>query len=113
MKTNIKYKKAVSNSLKQDKLREKAMLSGVNLLAPETIFLSTDTSFGKNVTIEPYVVIGPKVSIGKNVSIKSFIQLKTLSKPDFRFPSGRFLSLDAAIKINKIINRVTINTRGQ
>jgi bifunctional UDP-N-acetylglucosamine pyrophosphorylase/glucosamine-1-phosphate N-acetyltransferase len=72
MKTNIKYKKTVSNSLKQDKLREKAMLSGVNLLAPETIFLSTDTSFGKNVTIEPYVVIGPKVSIGNNVSIKSF-----------------------------------------
>jgi bifunctional UDP-N-acetylglucosamine pyrophosphorylase/glucosamine-1-phosphate N-acetyltransferase len=39
---------------------------------PETIFFSTDTIIGKNVTIEPYVVIGKKVKIGNNVIIKSF-----------------------------------------
>ena len=72
MKTNIKLNKAKTYMLRQEKLRNKAMLKGVNLLAPETIFLSTDINFGKNVTVEPYVVFGPKVKIGNNVVIKSF-----------------------------------------
>mgnify|MGYP006088714213 CR=1 FL=1 len=72
MKTNIKLKKANSYKLNQEKLRNKAMLRGVNLIAPETIFLSTDTLFGKNITIEPYVVIGPNVKVGDSVVIKSF-----------------------------------------
>ena len=46
------------------------------MLAPETIFLSEDTIFGKNVKIEPYVVIGSKVKIGSNVLIKSFSHLE-------------------------------------
>jgi UDP-N-acetylglucosamine diphosphorylase/glucosamine-1-phosphate N-acetyltransferase len=76
MKTNNKLKKANSYKLVQEKLRNKALLRGVNLLAPDTIFLSTDTSIGKNVTIEPYVVIGPKVKIGNNVIIKSFSHIE-------------------------------------
>ena len=72
MKTNNKLKKANSYRLNQEKLRYKALSKGVNLLAPETIFLSEDTSFGKNVTIEPYVVIGPNVKIGNSTIIKSF-----------------------------------------
>ena len=76
MKTNIKLKKANSHRLNQEKLRNKAMLKGVNLIAPETIFLSTDTLFGMNVTIEPYVVIGPKVKIGNNVKINSFCHIE-------------------------------------
>ena len=76
MKTNKKLKKANSYRLKQEQLRNKALLKGVNLVAPETIFLSTDTTFGKNVTIEPYVVLGPKVRIGNNVQIKSFSHIE-------------------------------------
>ena len=76
MKTNIKLKKAYSNRLNQEILRKKALLKGVNLMAPETIFLSADTFFGKNVTIEPYVVFGTKVKIGNNVTIKSFSNLE-------------------------------------
>jgi len=72
MNTNAKLNKANSYRLNQEKLRNKALLKGVNLIAPETIFLSNDTKFGKNVTIEPYVVIGTKVKIGNNVNIKSF-----------------------------------------
>jgi bifunctional UDP-N-acetylglucosamine pyrophosphorylase/glucosamine-1-phosphate N-acetyltransferase len=52
------------------------LTKGVNLIAPETIFLSKDTIFGKNVTIEPYVVIGPKVKIGDNSYIKSFTHIE-------------------------------------
>ena len=76
MKTNLKLNKAVKKRSEQEKLRIKALKKGVNLTAPETIFLSKDTTFGKNVTIEPYVVIGSKVKIGNNVIIKSFSHLE-------------------------------------
>ena len=47
------------------------------MIGPETIFFSKDTNIGKNVTIEPYVVIGSKVKIGNNVIIKSFSHLES------------------------------------
>ena len=76
MKTNIKLKKAIKLRSEQDKLRIKAINKGVKMIAPETIFLSSDTAFGKNIIIEPYVVIGKKVKIGNNVIIKSFSHLE-------------------------------------
>ncbi len=76
MNTNNKLNKANSFRLSQELLRNKALRKGVNLVAPETIYLSKDTLFGKNVTVEPYVVIGPKVKIGDNSHIKSFCHLE-------------------------------------
>ena len=76
MKRNNKLNKANSYRLSQEVLRNKALAKGVNLIAPETVFLSKDTSFGKNVTVEPYVVFGPKVKIGNNSHIKSFSHLE-------------------------------------
>ncbi len=60
----------------QNSLRNKFLKSNVNMIAPETIYFSQDTKIGKNVTIEPYVVIGAKVKIGSNVTIKSFSHLE-------------------------------------
>ena len=60
----------------QNKLRSKFLKSGVKMIGPETIFFSNDTKIGKNVIIEPYVVIGSKVKIGNNVIIKSFSHLE-------------------------------------
>ena len=76
MKLNNKLNKAKEYKSEQDKLRNIALNKGVNLIAPETIFLSKDTKFGKNITIEPYVVIGLKVKIGNNVNIKSFSHIE-------------------------------------
>jgi bifunctional UDP-N-acetylglucosamine pyrophosphorylase/glucosamine-1-phosphate N-acetyltransferase len=76
MKTNNKLNKANAYRLSQEILRNKALANGVNLIAPETIFLSNDTSFGKNVTVEPYVVFGPKVKVGNNSYIKSFSHIE-------------------------------------
>ena len=76
MNTNIKLKKIKAYRITQEKLRNKALSKGVNLIAPETIFLSNDTSFGKNVTVEPYVVIGAKVKVGDNTYIKSFTHIE-------------------------------------
>jgi bifunctional UDP-N-acetylglucosamine pyrophosphorylase/glucosamine-1-phosphate N-acetyltransferase len=61
----------------QNKLRKKFSASGVKMLGSETIFFSNDTKIGKNVTIEPYVVIGKNVKIGNNVIIKSFSHLES------------------------------------
>ena len=61
----------------QNKLRSKFLKAGVKMTGPETIFFSNDTKIGKNVTIEPYVVIGPKVKIANNVIIKSFSHLES------------------------------------
>ena len=47
------------------------------MIAPETIFFSEDTKIGKNVVIDPYVVIGSKVNIGNNVKIFSFSHLES------------------------------------
>ena len=64
-------------TLYQEKLRKKFLKSGVKMIGPETIFFSNDTKIGKNVLIEPYVVIGSKVKIGNNVTIKSFSHLES------------------------------------
>ena len=76
MKTKSNLKKIDNFRSNQELLRKKAIKSGVNLIAPETIFLSKDTKFGKNVTINPYVVIGKKVKIGNNVEILSFTHIE-------------------------------------
>ena len=69
--------KALNTQIAQDKLRNKFLKLGVKMAGPETIFFSSDTKIGKNVTIEPYVVIGKKVKIGNNVIIKSFSHLES------------------------------------
>jgi len=69
--------KELNTQIIQNKLRNKFLKSGVQMTGPETIFFSNDTKIGKNVIIEPYVVIGKKVKIGSNVIIKSFSHLES------------------------------------
>ena len=68
--------KQINSQKIQNKLRNKFIKSGVKMIGPETIFFSEDTKIGKNVIIEPYVVIGRKVKIGNNVRIHSFCHLE-------------------------------------
>ena len=63
-------------AIMQNSLRAMAMANGVTLKAPETIFLSADTSFGTDIVIEPHVVIGKNVSIADNCVIKAFSHLE-------------------------------------
>ena len=76
MNSKNKKKFALQEKQKQEKIRDKFMKDGVTLVAPETIFLSSNIRFGKNVVINPYVVIGPKVKIGNNVEILSFTHIE-------------------------------------
>jgi bifunctional UDP-N-acetylglucosamine pyrophosphorylase/glucosamine-1-phosphate N-acetyltransferase len=47
----------------------------VTLVAPETVFLSADTKFGRDVVVEPFVVFGPGVTVEDNAVIRSFSHL--------------------------------------
>ena len=60
----------------QEKLRRKFLKSGIKMIGPDTVYFSSDTKIGKNVTIEPFVVFGSNVKIGNNVIIKSFSHLE-------------------------------------
>jgi len=72
---NTKAQLAEAEAVMQGRLRQAAMTAGVTLIAPETVYLAADTSFGRDVVIEPFVVIGPGVSIGDGAVIHSFSHL--------------------------------------
>ena len=99
MRSINKKKVALIEKNIQEKLRNRAMKMGVTLKSPETVFLSKDTKFGKNVIINPYVVIGKKTKIGHNVEILSFTHISnaTLESnvnvgPFSRIRPGSYLS---------------------
>ena len=107
--TSINKKKiALLEKNNQEKLRNKAMKIGVLIKAPETVFLSPDTKFGKNVVINQYVVIGKKTKIGNNVEILPFTHIeKAILKDDVvvgpfsRIRPGSFL--DKGVRIGNFV----------
>ncbi len=72
---NTKKELAEAEAVAQQRLRQAALDAGVTLVAPETVFLSADTTFGKDVVVEPYVVFGEKVSVEDGAVIHSFSHL--------------------------------------
>lgn len=59
----------------QDRARQAALLAGVTMIAPETVFLSHDTVLGRDVTIEPNVFFGPGVTVEEGALIHAFSHL--------------------------------------
>src|SRR5205809_3519316 len=72
---NTKAQLAETEAVLQERLRKAAMEGGVTLVAPETVHLSADTKFGRDVTVEPFVVFGPGVTVEDNAVIRSFSHL--------------------------------------
>jgi len=72
---NTKAQLAETEAVLQQRLRKAAMAAGVTLVAPETVFLSADTTFGRDVSVEPVVVFGPGVMVEDNAVIRSFSHL--------------------------------------
>jgi len=72
---NTKAQLAEAEQVMQARLRKAALDAGVTIIAPETVYLAADTTFGRDVTIEPFVVIGPGVSIADGATIHSFTHI--------------------------------------
>ncbi len=60
----------------QNKLREKFLSAGVEMIDPGTVYFREDTIIGKGVEIEPFVVFGKDVVIEDNVTIKAFTHIE-------------------------------------
>jgi bifunctional UDP-N-acetylglucosamine pyrophosphorylase/glucosamine-1-phosphate N-acetyltransferase len=69
---NTRAELAGVEAIWQGRRRREAMLAGVTLIAPETVFFSYDTQVGADTVIEPNVWFGPGVSVGESVKIHAF-----------------------------------------
>ena len=121
---NTKAQLAEAEQVMQSRLRQAALDAGVTLIAPETVYLAADTTFGNDVTIEPFVVIGPGVtiadgavihsfshivqaSIGKNASVGPYARLRPGTSLGEGARIGNFVEtkaaiLEAGVKINHL-----------
>jgi bifunctional UDP-N-acetylglucosamine pyrophosphorylase/glucosamine-1-phosphate N-acetyltransferase len=72
---NTKTQLAEAEAVLQQRLRKAALEAGVTMIAPDTVFLSADTKFGSDVTVEPYVVFGPGVTVDSKAVIHAFSHL--------------------------------------
>jgi bifunctional UDP-N-acetylglucosamine pyrophosphorylase/glucosamine-1-phosphate N-acetyltransferase len=101
---NTKAQLAEAEQVMQARLRRAALEAGVTLIAPDTVYLAADTTFGSDVTIEPFVVIGPGVAIADGAVIHSFSHIvqssigkKALVGPYARLRPGTSLGEGAKI----------------
>ncbi|MCA1967559.1 MAG: bifunctional UDP-N-acetylglucosamine diphosphorylase/glucosamine-1-phosphate N-acetyltransferase GlmU [Rhizobium sp.] len=73
---NNRAELAVLERLWQERRRHDLMVSGVSMIAPETVFLSHDTEIGPDALIEPNVVFGPGVTVEGGAIIHAFSHLE-------------------------------------
>jgi bifunctional UDP-N-acetylglucosamine pyrophosphorylase/glucosamine-1-phosphate N-acetyltransferase len=121
---NTKAQLAEAEAVMQTKLRQAALDAGVTMIAPDTVYLAADTSFGKDVAIEPFVVIGPGVtiadgavihafshivqaSIGRNASVGPYARLRPGTSLGEGARIGNFVeakaaTLEAGVKVNHL-----------
>ncbi|MGD9828837.1 MAG: bifunctional UDP-N-acetylglucosamine diphosphorylase/glucosamine-1-phosphate N-acetyltransferase GlmU [Hyphomicrobiaceae bacterium] len=68
---NDRTQLATAEAIFQSRARRAAMLAGVTMWAPETVYLSFDTQLGRDVEIEPNVVFGPGVTVEDGAVIRA------------------------------------------
>jgi bifunctional UDP-N-acetylglucosamine pyrophosphorylase/glucosamine-1-phosphate N-acetyltransferase len=73
---NNRAELAVLERLWQERRRHEIMLSGVTMIAPETVFLAHDTQIGQDAVIEPNVFFGPGVTVEGGAVIHAFSHLE-------------------------------------
>ena len=73
---NDRVQLAAAEAAFQVRARRAAMLGGVTMTAPETVFLAWDTALGRDVTIGPDVVFGPGVEVADGAEIRAFSHLE-------------------------------------
>lgn len=76
---NTRAELAEAEAIWQQRRRHALMLSGVSMVAPETVFLSHDTEIGEEVHLEPNIVFGPCVKVAAGARIRAFSHLEGAS----------------------------------
>jgi bifunctional UDP-N-acetylglucosamine pyrophosphorylase/glucosamine-1-phosphate N-acetyltransferase len=72
---NSRAELAEAEAVVQRRLRAEALEAGVTMIAPETVFLATDTRLAPDVTIGPNVVFAPGVTVEGGAEIHAFSHL--------------------------------------
>lgn len=73
---NNRAELAEAEAIWQQRARKKALLAGVTMVAPETVFLAHDTEIGADTILEPNVVFGPGTKIAPGVIIHAFSHIE-------------------------------------
>ncbi len=99
----------------QDGVRERMLVAGVTIPAPETVFFSHDTKIAAGVTIEPNVVFATGVSVENGAVIRAFSHLEgakvgagALVGPYARLRPGAVIGKDAHIGNFVEVKNVTV-----
>jgi len=67
---------ATADAVFQSRARAELLDLGVTLMAPETVYLASDTIVGRDTVIEPNVVFGPGVTVESGALIRAFSHLE-------------------------------------
>ena len=73
---NSRAELAEAEAQMQLRLRGAIVADGATLIAPDTVFLSYDTRVGRDVLIEPHVVIGEGVTIEDGATVRAFSHIQ-------------------------------------
>jgi bifunctional UDP-N-acetylglucosamine pyrophosphorylase/glucosamine-1-phosphate N-acetyltransferase len=73
---NSRAELAVAERALQQRLRAAAMMGGVTMIDPDTVWLSADTKLASDIVIGPNVRFGPGVEIAANVEIRAFCDIE-------------------------------------
>ena len=90
---NTRVELAGVEKMMQKRLREKAMLNGVTMTDPDTVYLCADTKLGRDVTIGPNVVFETGVEVADRVVIRAFCHLEKV-----RIASGALIGPFARLR---------------
>lgn len=73
---NNKLDLTKAEKIKQDYMRKNALINGITLKDPNSVYFNYDTVIEEDVIIEQNVVFGPQVTIRKGSTIRSFSYLE-------------------------------------
>jgi bifunctional UDP-N-acetylglucosamine pyrophosphorylase/glucosamine-1-phosphate N-acetyltransferase len=73
---NSRLELAQAEAVFQGRRRREAMLSGVTMIDPDTVYFSHDTAIEPDVVVEPHVFFGPGVTVASGAHIKAHCHLE-------------------------------------
>lgn len=76
MGMNTRAELAEAEAHMQRRLRDRALISGAGMTAPDTVFLSFDTVLETDVQVEPFVVFGAGVTVRSGARVRAFSHLE-------------------------------------